>query len=88
MTRTVCISQVARTIEALVPREVRLVLIDGLGGAGKSVLARALAGELGASAMRPDAAATLVVDGQGRIGLDPRRNVVVLEARPPCDDLA
>ena len=39
------------------------------------------------SAMRPMAAATLVVDGQGQRGADPRRTVLVLEARPPLDGL-
>ena len=39
------------------------------------------------SAMRPDAAAMLVIDGQRRTGIDPRRSVVVLEARPPFDGL-
>ena len=39
------------------------------------------------SAMRPMAAATLVVDGQGQRGADPRRGVRVLEARPPLDGL-
>ena len=39
------------------------------------------------TAMRPDATATLVVDGQGRAGLDPRCHVVVLNARHPLDSL-
>ena len=37
--------------------------------------------------MRPEAAATLVVDGQGRGGLDPRRSAVLSEARPPLERL-
>ena len=37
------------------------------------------------SAMRPEASATLVVDGRERRGSDPRRDVIVLEARPPLD---
>ena len=39
------------------------------------------------SAIRPDAAAMLVIDGQRRTGIDPRRSVVVLEARPPFGGL-
>ena len=39
------------------------------------------------AAMRPDAAAMLVVDGQGHSGIDPRRSVVLLEARPPLNEL-
>ena len=39
------------------------------------------------SAVRPDAAATLVVDGRGRRDIDPRRSAVVVEARSPFDGL-
>ena len=39
------------------------------------------------SAMRPDAAATLVVDGRGRSGIDPRENVAVLRAQLPLSGL-
>ncbi|MCY4664680.1 MAG: hypothetical protein OXC00_08450 [Acidimicrobiaceae bacterium] len=39
------------------------------------------------SAMGPHCAAMLVVDGQGRPGLDPRRGVTIVEARPPFDGL-
>ena len=39
------------------------------------------------SAMQPDAAATLVADGRGRSDIDPRRSVVILEARPPLSNL-
>ena len=39
------------------------------------------------SAMGPRRAAMLVVDGQGRPGLDPRHSVTILEARPPFDGL-
>ena len=39
------------------------------------------------AAMRPDAAAMLVVGGQSRTGIDPRRDVAILEARPPLDGL-
>lgn len=52
--RTVRISRVASAIEELEPSEARLVLIDGLGGAGKSVLADALAGELRAPVVEGD----------------------------------
>ena len=39
------------------------------------------------AAMRPGAAAMLVVDGQTRTGIDPRRDAAVLEARLPLDEL-
>ena len=39
------------------------------------------------SAMHPKAFATLVVDGRERRGIDPRRDVIGLEARPPLDEL-
>ena len=39
------------------------------------------------SAMRPDVAAMLVVDGRGRRDIDPRRSAVVVEARSPLDGL-
>ena len=168
------LAHVAAAISRVETSATRLVVIDGLGGAGKTVLAEALAEELGASvvqgddfyrpsaerqqsgsepeaigasfdlrrlelqvmaplsrgedaryrrydwdsdrlggwvsvpsrdtvvvegvyllrtedayvsAMRPDAAAMLVIDGQRRTGIDPRRSVVVLEARPPFDGL-
>ena len=46
--RTIRISQISNVIQAIEATATRLVLIDGLGGAGKSVLAEALAAELGA----------------------------------------
>ena len=39
------------------------------------------------AAMRPDAAAMLVVGGQRPTGIHPRRDVAILEARPPLDGL-
>lgn len=103
--RTISVSELCAAISAVeAPTTARLVLVDGLGGAGKSILAAALGGKLGAArsrwtdewmpaedayvaAMRPDAAAMLVVDGQGHSGIDPRRSVVLLEARPPLNEL-
>ena len=47
--RTISVSELCAAISAVeAPTTTRLVLVDGLGGAGKSVLAAALAGKLGA----------------------------------------
>ena len=54
MTRAFRISQISHAIQSVETDAVRLVLIDGLGGAGKSVLAKALAGELGAPLIAGD----------------------------------
>ena len=151
MLTTITLTALAAAIRRVDAPATRLVAVDGLGGAGKTVLAGALAGELGApvvegdgfyppsagrppvaagyasvsiwvetrrdlrlargidrdgeaarsrwtdewmpaedayvSAMGPRRAAMLVVDGQGRPGLDPRHSVTILEARPPFDGL-
>ena len=52
--RTIGISELAAAIRTLKASAARLVLIDGLGGAGKSVLAEALAGELGVPVLQGD----------------------------------
>ena len=72
------------------PRDVRLA--RGIGRDGEAARSRWTeewmpAEDAYMSAMRPDTAAVLVVDGQRRTGIDPRRNVIVLEARPPLDRL-
>lgn len=72
------------------PREVRLV--RGIERDGEAARSRWLnewmpAEDAYVSAMCPYAAATLVVDGQGRLGMDPHRRAVVVEARPPLDGL-
>ena len=54
MTRAFRISQISHAIQSVETTAVRLVLIDGLGGAGKSVLAKALAGELEAPLIEGD----------------------------------
>lgn len=54
VTRTFRITQISHAIQSVETNAVRLVLIDGLGGAGKSVLARALAGELRAPLIEGD----------------------------------
>ena len=72
------------------PREVRLargIERDGEAARSRWVDEWMPAEDAYVSAMRPDAAALLVVDGQRCTGIDPRRRVVVLEARPPFDDL-
>ena len=72
------------------PREVRLargIERDGEAARSRWVDEWMPAEDSYVSAMRPDAAAMLVVDGQRCTGIDPRRRVVVLEARPPFDDL-
>ena len=72
------------------PREVRLS--RGIGRDGEAARSRWTdewmpAEDVYVAAMRPMAAATVVVDGQGRRGADPRRAVIVLEAGPPLDGL-
>ena len=72
------------------PRDVRLA--RGIGRDGKAARSRWTeewmpAEDAYVAAMRPDTAAVLVVDGQRRTGMDPGRNVIVLEARPPLDRL-
>ena len=72
------------------PREVRLTRgIERDGEAARSRWTEEWmpAEDAYVSAMRPDTAAVLVVDGQRRTGIDPRRNVIVLEVRPPLDRL-
>ena len=72
------------------PREVRLARgIERDGEAARSLWTDKWmpAEDAYMSSMRPDTAAVLVVDGQGHSGIDPRRNVIVLEARPPLDRL-
>ena len=72
------------------PREVRLargIERDGEAARSRWVDEWMPAEDAYVSAMRPDAAAMLVIDGQRRTGIDPRRSVVVLEARPPFDGL-
>ena len=70
------------------PREVRLTRgIERDGEAARSRWTEEWmpAEDAYVSAMRPEASATLVVDGRERRGSDPRRDVIVLEARPPLD---
>ena len=72
------------------PREVRLA--RGIERDGEAARSRWIdewmpAEDAYTSSMRPHTAATLVVDGRDRGDIDPRRNVVVLEARPPLDGL-
>ena len=72
------------------PREVRLdrgILRDGEAARSRWIDEWMPAEDAYVSAMRPDAAATLVVDGQSHHGIDPRRDVIVLEARPPLNKL-
>ena len=52
--RTFRISQISNVIQAIEATATRLVLVDGLGGAGKSILAGALATELGAPVVQGD----------------------------------
>lgn len=52
--RTLRISALCTTIQTVHAPTTRLVFVDGLGGAGKSVLAEALAGELGAAVVQGD----------------------------------
>ena len=52
--RTIRISQISNVIQAVEATATRLVLIDGLGGAGKSILAEALAAEFGVSIVQGD----------------------------------
>ena len=52
--QTIRISQISDVIHAIEAGATRLVLIDGLGAAGKSILAGALAGELGAPVVEGD----------------------------------
>ena len=72
------------------PREVRLA--RGIERDGEAARSRWTdewmpAEDAYVAAMRPDAAAMLVVDGQGHSGIDPRRSLVLLEARPPLNEL-
>ncbi|MCE2511265.1 MAG: uridine kinase [Acidimicrobiia bacterium] len=72
------------------PREVRLA--RGIERDGETARSRWInewmpAEDAYLSAMRPDVAATLVVDGRGRRDIDPRRSAVVAEARSPLDGL-
>lgn len=72
------------------PREVRLA--RGIERDGEAARSRWIdewmpAEDAYVSAMRPDGAATLAVDGRGRSGVDPRHSVVVLDARPPLERL-
>ena len=72
------------------PREVRLdrgIERDGEAARSRWIDEWMPAEDAYVAAMRPDAAATLVVDGQSHRGIDPRRDVIVLEARPLLDDL-
>lgn len=72
------------------PREVRLA--RGIERDGEAARSRWIhewmpAEDAYLSAMRPDAAATLVIDGRGGRDIDPRRRAVVVEARSPLDGL-
>ncbi len=72
------------------PREVRLA--RGIERDGEAARSRWTdewmpAEDACVAAMRPDAAAMLVVDGQEHNGIDSRRSIVLLEARPPLDEL-
>ena len=72
------------------PREVRLS--RGIGRDGEAARSRWTdewmpAEDAYVAAMRPDAAAMLVVGGQRPTGIHPRRDVAILEARPPLDGL-
>ena len=72
------------------PREVRLA--RGIERDGEAARSRWTdewmpAEDAYVAAMRPDAAAMLVVDGQEHNGIDSRRSIVLLEARPPLDEL-
>ena len=72
------------------PREVRLargIERDGEGARSRWTGEWMPAEDAYVSAMRPDTAAALVVDGQRRTGIDLRRDVVVLAVRPPLDGL-
>ena len=72
------------------PRDVRLA--RGIERDGETARSRWTdewmpAEDVYVSAMQPDAAAALVVDGRDRSDIDPRRSVVILEARPPLHRL-
>ena len=72
------------------PRDVRLargIERDGETARGRWIDEWMPAEDVYVSTTRPDAAATLVVDGRGRRDIDPRRSAVVVEVRSPLDVL-